>query len=233
MQVRRRKDPTAEQEGYITVLWFPRCCARHEKAEKADKWMKYTSSIGVSFALFVLCCYGVRYKVHPPPPPVSLLPLGSVCHSTGKTCSETYLTIAVIRQGNAGSMTAVLWRTPGQTRKGVAPTAQAEVGEVVLGALLLADFLIGVYVVVLDELVKEWRLVRTKPYQMELDDALALTDEDALAKDMSALRAGKAEGRSYYMEVMCLSTSLCAQQTSQDTRERSRASSPNQQSRLI
>ncbi|CAL5221484.1 g3685 [Coccomyxa viridis] len=100
--------------------------------------MKYTSSIGVSFALFVLCCYGVRYK--------------------------------------------------------------AEVGEVVLGALLLADFLIGVYVVVLDELVKEWRLVRTKPYQMELDDALALTDEDALAKDMSALRAGKAEGRSYYME---------------------------------
>ncbi len=63
MQVRRRKDPTAEQEGYITVLWFPRCCARHEKAEKADKWMKYTSSIVVSFALFVLCCYGVRHKV--------------------------------------------------------------------------------------------------------------------------------------------------------------------------
>ena len=87
--------------------------------------------------------------------------------------------------------------------------AQAEVGEVVLGALLLADFLIGMYVVVLDELVKEWRLVRTKPYQMELDDALALTDEDALAKDMSALRAGRAEGRSYYMEVTCLPTSTC------------------------
>ncbi len=88
---------------------------------------------------------------------------------------------------------------------------QAEVGEVVLGALLLADFLIGMYVVVLDELVKEWRLVRTKPYQMELDDALALTDEDALAKDMSALRAGRPEGRSYYMEVTCLLTSpLCA-----------------------
>lgn len=70
-----------------------------------------------------------------------------------------------------------------------------------LGAVLLADSLIGGYVVVLDELVKEWRLVRTKPYQMELDDALALTDEDTLAKDMSALRAGRADGRSCYMEV--------------------------------
>ena len=65
MQVRRRKDPTAEQEGYITVLWFPTCCARHEKAEKADKWIKYTSSGLVSFALFVLCCYGIHHKVHP------------------------------------------------------------------------------------------------------------------------------------------------------------------------
>lgn len=70
-----------------------------------------------------------------------------------------------------------------------------------LGALSLADFLIGVCVVVVDELIKEWRLVRTKPYQMELDDALALTDEDALARAMSALQASKAEGRSYYMEV--------------------------------
>ena len=26
--------------------------------------------------------------------------------------------------------------------------------------------------------------VRTKPYQIDLDDALALSDEDALAKDM-------------------------------------------------
>ena len=78
-----------------------------------------------------------------------------------------------------------------------------------LGALLLSDFLIGGYVVVLDELVKEWRLVRTKPYQMELDDALALTDEDALAKDMSALRAGRAEGRSYYMEVRRPMTLFC------------------------
>ena len=67
MQVRRRKDPTAEQDGYITVLWFPSCCARHEKAEKADKWMKYTSSVLLSFVLFVLCCYGVQHKVHPRP----------------------------------------------------------------------------------------------------------------------------------------------------------------------
>lgn len=67
-----------------------------------------------------------------------------------------------------------------------------------------ADFFIGVYVVVLDELIKEWRLVRTKPYQMELDDALALTDDDALARDMSALRANRGEGRSYYMEAAAL-----------------------------
>ena len=79
-----------------------------------------------------------------------------------------------------------------------------------LAALLLADFLVGMYVVVWDELIKEWRLVRTKPYQMELDDALALTDEEVLAKDMSALRAGRAEGRSYYMEVRCLMSDLRA-----------------------
>ena len=85
-----------------------------------------------------------------------------------------------------------------------------------LAALLLADFLVGMYVVVLDELVKEWRLVRTKPYQMELDDALALTDEDVLAKDMNALRAGRPEGRSYYMEVKCILSSLSAADVSED-----------------
>lgn len=77
-----------------------------------------------------------------------------------------------------------------------------------LAILLLADFLIGTYVMVLDELIKEWRLVRTKPYQMELDDALALTDEDVLAKDMSALRAIRGGGRSYYMEVRCVDQAL-------------------------
>ena len=79
MQVRRRKDPTAEQEGYITVLWFPSCCARHEKAEKADKWIKYTSSMLVSFSLFVLCCYGIHHKVH------SLFNLGCL-HRTIPLC---------------------------------------------------------------------------------------------------------------------------------------------------
>lgn len=78
---------------------------------------------------------------------------------------------------------------------------QAEVGEVVLAMLCLADFFIGACVVVIDELIKEYRLVRTKPYQMELDDALALTDEEALAKDMSARMANRGQGRSYYMEV--------------------------------
>ena len=67
--------------------------------------------------------------------------------------------------------------------------------------LCLADFFIGACVVVIDELIKEYRLVRTKPYQKELDDALALTDEEALAKDMSALMANRGQGRSYYMEV--------------------------------
>lgn len=63
VQVRRRKDPTAQQEGYITVLWFPRCCSRHEKAEKADKIIKYCSSIVLSFIFIVLCCYGIHHKV--------------------------------------------------------------------------------------------------------------------------------------------------------------------------
>ena len=33
------------------MLWFASCCARHERAEKVDKWMKYSSSIVVSFSL--------------------------------------------------------------------------------------------------------------------------------------------------------------------------------------
>ena len=57
MQVRRRKDPTALQEGYVKVLWFTRCCARHEKAEKVDKWMKYFSSVVMSLTLTVLGFY--------------------------------------------------------------------------------------------------------------------------------------------------------------------------------
>jgi hypothetical protein len=65
-----------------------------------------------------------------------------------------------------------------------------------------ADFAAGAYALVLDEIIKDWRLIRTKPYQMELDDALALTDDDALAKDMfTRLSATRNDGRSYYMEV--------------------------------
>ena len=79
--------------------------------------------------------------------------------------------------------------------------AQAELGEFILAGLCIADFALGVGVVVVDELVKEWRLVRTKPYQMDLDDALALSDEDALARDMQALKVNRDGGRSYYMEV--------------------------------
>ena len=78
---------------------------------------------------------------------------------------------------------------------------QAEFGEFILAGLCLADAALGVGVVVVDELVKEWRLVRTKPYQMDLDDALALSDEDALARDMQALKVNRDSGRSYYMEV--------------------------------
>ena len=84
---------------------------------------------------------------------------------------------------------------------------QAEIGEVVLALLCLADFLIGACVVVIDQLIKEYRLVRTRPYQMELDDALALTDEEALAKDMTALMANRGQGRSYYMEVRSITCS--------------------------
>lgn len=78
---------------------------------------------------------------------------------------------------------------------------QVEFGEIMLAGLCLADFALGVGAVVVDELVKEWRLVRTKPYQMDLDDALALSDEDALARDMQALKVNRESGRSYYMEV--------------------------------
>jgi hypothetical protein len=53
-QVRPKKDPTAEHDGFVTVLWFKRCCARHEGAEKVDKWCKYISSVVVSLALCVL-----------------------------------------------------------------------------------------------------------------------------------------------------------------------------------
>lgn len=56
-QVRRRKDPTIPQEGYVTVLWFTRCCKRHEGAEKVDKWLKYCSSVGVSLLLCILSFY--------------------------------------------------------------------------------------------------------------------------------------------------------------------------------
>ena len=78
---------------------------------------------------------------------------------------------------------------------------QVEFGEFILAGLCLADFALGAGVVVVDEGVKEWRLVRTKPYQMDLDDALALSDEDALARDMQALKVNRDSGRSYYMEV--------------------------------
>lgn len=54
LQIRRRKDLTIPQEGYITVLWFTRCCARHEGAERLDKWLKYCSSAGLSLVLCVL-----------------------------------------------------------------------------------------------------------------------------------------------------------------------------------
>jgi hypothetical protein len=56
-QVRRRKDPTIPQEGYVTVLWFTRCCKRHEGAEKVDRWLKYCSSVGVSLLLCILSFY--------------------------------------------------------------------------------------------------------------------------------------------------------------------------------
>lgn len=71
-----------------------------------------------------------------------------------------------------------------------------------LALLAGADFLAGAYALILDEMIKEWRLIRTKPYQMDLDDALALTDDDALGKDMFArLSANHSDGKSYYMEV--------------------------------
>ena len=77
---------------------------------------------------------------------------------------------------------------------------QASIGTASLGLLTMSDALVGSYVVVLDECVKERRRVRTKPYQLDLDDALALTDDDALAKDMFA-RPSAAGPQSYYMQV--------------------------------
>lgn len=62
-QVQRRKDPTAEHDGYVSVLWFTRCCARHERAEKVDKWIKYSSSVVFSFILCVLCFYIISVGV--------------------------------------------------------------------------------------------------------------------------------------------------------------------------
>lgn len=76
--------------------------------------------------------------------------------------------------------------------------AQASIGTALLGMLAAADALVGGYVIIMDELVKDRRLVRTKPYQLDLDDALALTDEDALARDMFA-RPSPA-GPSQYMQ---------------------------------
>ena len=77
--------------------------------------------------------------------------------------------------------------------------AQASIGTALLGLLTLADVFVGGYVVILDECVKERRRVRTKPYQLDLDDALALTDDDALAKDMFA-RPSANGPQSYYMQ---------------------------------
>ncbi len=63
LQVRRRKDPTAMQEGYVNVLWFTSCCIRHEKAETVDKWLKYFSSVALSLALTILCFCTFGHKV--------------------------------------------------------------------------------------------------------------------------------------------------------------------------
>lgn len=62
-QVRRRKDPTALQEGYVNVLWFTSCCTRHEKAEKVDKWLKYISSVAMSLTLTILCFCTFSHEV--------------------------------------------------------------------------------------------------------------------------------------------------------------------------
>ena len=63
MQVRRRTDPTAVQDGYVKVLWLTRCCARHEKAEKVYKWMKYISSVALSGTLTILCFFLLAHEV--------------------------------------------------------------------------------------------------------------------------------------------------------------------------
>jgi hypothetical protein len=76
---------------------------------------------------------------------------------------------------------------------------QFRIGALALAFVAGADFCVGLYCLVLDEIVKDRRLVRTKPYQMDLDDALALTDDDAMARDMFA-RSSQKDGRSFYME---------------------------------
>ncbi len=84
-----------------------------------------------------------------------------------------------------------------------------------LAFVAAADFFVGSYCLVLDEIVKDRRLVRTKPYQMDLDDALALTDDDALARDMFA-RSSNRDGKSFYMEVsQPWSAQLCRDQSIQ------------------
>ncbi|CAL8468740.1 g8280 [Coccomyxa elongata] len=75
------------------------------------------------------------------------------------------------------------------------------IGALVLAFVAGADLGVGSYCLVVDEIVKDRRLVRTKPYQMELDDALALTDDDALARDMFA-RSSQNDGKSFYMSII-------------------------------
>lgn len=85
---------------------------------------------------------------------------------------------------------------------------QFRIGALALAFVAGADFCVGLYCLVLDEVVKDRRLVRTKPYQMDLDDALALTDDDALARDMFA-RSSQKDGRSFYMEASQPHAHLC------------------------
>lgn len=183
LQVRRQKDSTAAQEGYVRVLWFTRCCARHEKAEKVDKWIKYVSSVALSLTLSVLCfcmlAHGVRLS----------FPFNSRVSGTGpvkQECQNASLLFLPLRRYRYVTLACYC--------------LQFRVGAMVLALVAGADFSVGSYCLVLDEFVKDWRLVRTKPYEMELDDALALTDDDALARDMFA-RNSKNDGKSYYMEV--------------------------------
>jgi hypothetical protein len=56
---------------------------------------------------------------------------------------------------------------------------------------------------ILQSTCQDRRLVRTKPYQMDLYDALALTDEDALAKDMFS-RPSMQPSPSAYMQARAM-----------------------------